>query len=96
MMEEEHESSFTLKIGREFDYKPFKNERYVFLIKIAKILGTVIMGIADITIVVYMTLNSLMNELLAWTLVILTIIFLAGTHCVSEQVPTSEKEEEKN
>jgi len=92
MMEEEHESSFTLKIGREFNYKPFKNERYTFLVKIAKILGTTIIGITDITIVVYTTLNSLMNELLAWTLVILTIIFLAGIHCVSEQIPTSEKE----
>lgn len=92
-MEEKDKASFTLKIGREFKYVPFKNERYVFWIKIAKIVATTAIGLTVLWILLQLILNQLMNELIAWTISLLTFICLVGIHCVSEQIPIIPEEE---
>jgi len=81
-----------IKIGSNYDYIPFKNEKYVLLIKTSKIIGLVLISLGSITTLLILVLEGLFDTAIANTLFWITFIALVAISLVSEKIPIQKKE----
>jgi len=81
-----------IKFGSSYDYISFKNEKYVLLIKISKIIGLVLISLGSITTLLILVLKGLFDTTIANTLFWITFIALVAVSVVSEKIPIQKKE----
>jgi len=81
-----------INFGDDKDYIPFKTERYVFGIKVAKIFGIMFISLASIFTSLVLVTEGYFNTGVANLLFWITFIALVAISVVSEKIPIEKKD----
>lgn len=88
----EEKSQLHICIGHRYDRIPFKNEKYVLIVKILKIFGSVTVSFGSLFVLLTTIREGLFNDLIAWTLFFITLIALISVNEVSEDMSVRKDE----
>ena len=86
------EEKIHIKFGSNYEYTPFKNERYVLMIKISKIIGLVLISLGSIIALLILILQGRFDGAIANVLFWITFIALVAVSVVSEKIPIQKEE----